>query len=94
MIWMGGMAVVALLVVFGLFQGIRAHMALQWPYVDGKIVRKQILQPNPDADKYIRDFAYTYEVAGQNHTASRVSLVDDLTQSGTETVAEHAACSV
>jgi hypothetical protein len=74
MIWMGGMAVVALLVVWGLFQGIRAHMALQWPYVDGKIVRKQILQPDPDADKYIRDFAYTYEVAGQSHTASRVSL--------------------
>jgi hypothetical protein len=84
MIWMGGMAVVALLLVVGLVQGLRAHMALQWPSVDGKIVRKQILQPDPDADKYIRDFAYTYEVAGQSHTASRVSLTNDLTRSATQ----------
>ena len=84
MFWLSGMAVAALLVVYGLVQGLRAHVALRWPYVNGRIVRKEILQPDPDADKYVRDFAYTYEVAGRTHTGSRVTLLNDLTHSGTE----------
>lgn len=90
MIWLCAMGLAALLFLYGCVQSVRAHLALRWPWVTGTVLRRHVQPVQPDADpldaeEYVRDFAYGYQVGGRTFTGQRVELRGDFTRSANQT---------
>lgn len=90
MIWLCAMGLAALIFLYGCVQSGRARLALRWPCVTGTVLRRHVRPVQPDADpldaeEYLRDFAYEYQVGGRTYTGQRVELRGDLTRSSYQT---------
>ena len=85
MIWLGFLALVFAIAVYGAVQALRVRWALSWPHVQGVIVQCGVRQVSEDPDRFERDFSYAYKVNGRDYTGDRVELWGDLQRSATST---------
>ena len=81
LIWYSLLGVVALILLYGAVQSLRAGIALSWPHVPGRITHNEVHELGEDTDNFARQFKYTYTVNGRDYTGDRVHLWGDLTTS-------------